>query len=99
MIRAEATKFVITDTKFASAVQKFGEARQKFGRPKQKFRSTNPKFCCLNPSQFLIGLTKNEGQLDQKLCQPNQIAIWLFQPSKKVEIAYKISMSVQKCCF
>ena len=58
----------------------------------QKFRSAGQKFGCPNPHHFLVGLIKNEGQPDENFGQPNQITIWFFQPSQKVESAYKISM-------
>ena len=80
--------------KFLVSTTKFGCAGQKFGSSNQKFRNAGQNFGCLNPHYFLIGLTKNEGQPDQNFGQPNQIAIWLSQPLKKVKGAYKISMNV-----
>ena len=41
----------------------------------------------------MVGLTKNEGNLDENIGQPNQIAVWLFQPSQKVGSVSKICMS------
>ena len=90
-----ATKFLVSAIKFKSADQKIGIADQKFGSPNQNFGSADQKIWLPQPTLLLVGLAKNKGQPNQIIGQPNQIAIWLSQPSQKVGSAYKISMSVR----
>ena len=48
--------------------------------PNKKFGRADQKFGCLNPHHFLVGLTKNQGPLDQNFGQPNQIAVKPHSP-------------------
>ena len=57
-MRGEVTKLLVEPIKFLVSATKFGS-------PNEKFRSADQKFGCLKLHQFLVGLTKNEGQPDQ----------------------------------
>ena len=75
MISIEATKILVNNMKFFLGATKLTSFGQKFGlvtltknlvgSPNQNFGSAEQKFNCLNPYHFLVGLTKNEGQLDR----------------------------------
>ena len=96
MMRIEANKVLVSTTKFLVGATKFLVSVTKFLVNTTKIHRADQKFGCLNPHHFLVGLIKNEGQSDQNFGQPNQIDIWLSQPSQKVGSAYKISMSVNR---
>ena len=92
MMRVEATKFLASTTKILVGATKFLVTVTNFLVSTTKFESTDKKFVCLNPDNSLVGLTKNDRQPDQNFRKPNQMAIWLSQPSQKVGSAYNISM-------
>ena len=92
-MRVEANKFMVSNTKILVGATKF------FWSAQSNLVVMTKKLLMLKknvvaPTKILLVLTKNEGQPDKNFGQPNQIAIWLPQPSQKVGSAYKISMSI-----
>ena len=79
MIMVQATKLLVSTTKILVGVTKFLVIAIKFDSTEQKIGNSDLKF----------------GSLNQNFDQPNQIAVWLSQPSQKVGSAYTISMSVE----